>query len=366
MHTTPTPAATTAHPGQPARDPVAAYRAARAQAHAAQRASNAAIAAALRPTLAPSDEAWSEDDVRAQAEEAVQALAQPFLDQGAAFGQDADGAFDPERALLPAAGILGALCHALYRQLEFTDQRIDRLARSLRDLLDEEGSQPVSEVASRRLERVQHQISQTEAVRELARAAAIGAATAYSRITGDVYAHRSSFNQPVPQVTAARVVACHWQEAQAARQAAEESRRRDGYQLLVLGGENVDEAALTTALERALAQHPDRLVLRTGNRRGVQALAARWALEHGVPCIIHSPRWQARGRAAGFERNDAMVQVAGTGCGRMILIADREDAGSRHLAACGLRHGLRVWCIAEHRLLDAQDVAFCPAPAPQP
>lgn len=106
-------------------------------------------------------------------------------------------------------------------------------------------------------------------------------------------------------------------------------------------------------------------MLRTGNRRGVQTLAAHWALERGVPCVIHAPRWQERGKAAGFERNSAMVRAAMTGAGRMVLVADREDAGSRHLAAAGLREGMRVWCIAERRLLDTEDVAFRPAPAQQ-
>ena len=72
---------------------------------------------------------------------------------------------------------------------------------------------------------------------------------------------------------------------------------------------------------------------RTSNRRGVQTRAAQWALEHGVPCVIHASRWQERGKAAGFERNTAMERAAQTGAGRMVLVADREDAGTRHLAA---------------------------------
>lgn len=368
MHTTDTPLSAMAHPHRaPVNpDPVQAYRTARARAREEEeRARLPAVARAMRPVLSAPEDGWSEDEVRLQAEDAVQAIAQPFLDHGAQFGQDLDGQLDPDRALLPAAGILGALCHALYRQLELADQRIDRLALSLRQQLDEEGLQPASEIGSLRLERLQHQLAQAEAMRDLARAAAIGAATAYARVTGDVYAHRSSFNQAVPQVTAARVVACDWQEARAARRAADERRVAEGYQLLVMGGESADDAALTAALDRALAQHPNTLVLRTGNRRGVQTVAAQWALEHGVPCLIHAPRWQEGGKAAGFERNSAMVRAAKTGAGRMVLVADREDAGSRHLAAAGLREGMRVWCLAEHRLLTADDVAFRPAPAQQ-
>ncbi|KAA0577926.1 DUF2493 domain-containing protein [Azospirillum sp. B21] len=368
MHSTDATRPAMAHPhtAPVSPDPVQAYRAARARAREEeQRTRLPAVAQAMRPVLPASDEDWSEDEVRLQAEEAVQAIAQPFLDHGAVFGQDLDGQLDPDRALLPAAGILGALCHALYRQLELADQRIDRLALSLRQQLDKEGLQPASEIGSLRLERLQHQLAQSEAMRDLARAAAIGAATAYARVTGDVYAHRSSFNQTVPQVTAARVVACDWQEARAARRAADERRVVEGFHLLVMGGETADEAALTAALDRALAQHPDTLVLRTGNRRGVQTLAAQWALEHGVPCVVHAPRWQAGGKAAGFERNDAMVRAALTGEGRMVLVADREDAGSRHLAAAGLRQGLRVWCLAERRLLEPDDVAYRPAPTQQ-
>lgn len=368
MHNTDTTPSAMAHPHRaPVNpDPVQAYRAARARAREEeQRARLPAVAQAMRPVLSAPEDGWSEDEVRLQAEDAVQAVAQPFLDHGAQFGQDLDGQLDPDRALLPAAGILGALCHALYRQLELADQRIDRLALTLRQQLEEEGLQPASEIGSLRLERLQHQLAQAEAMRDLARAAAIGAATAYARVTGDVYAHRSSFNQAVPQVTAARVVACDWQEARAARRAADERRVAEGYQLLVMGGACADEDALTVALDRALAQHPDTLVLRTGNRRGVQTVAAQWALEHGVPCLIHAPRWQEGGKAAGFERNSAMVRAARTGAGRMVLVADREDAGSRHLAAAGLREGMRVWCLAEHRLLEPDDVAYRPAPTQQ-
>lgn len=367
MHTTDATRPASAHPDRATctTDLVQAYRSARARAHAEDRAAFAAVAAAMRPVLPAPDDDWSEDDVRMQAEDAVQAIAQPFLDHGAAFGQDPDGQLDPERALMPAAGILGSLCHALYRQLELADQRIDRLALSLRETLQEEGEQPVAEVASLRLERLQHQLAQAEAMRDLARAAAIGAATAYSRITGDVYAHRSSFNQAMPRVTAARVVACDWQEAREARRIADERRVAEGYQLIVMGGETVDTGALTAALDRALAQHPDTLVLHTGNRKGVQTAAHQWALEHGVPCVIHAPRWQERGKAAGFERNAAMVRAARKGCGRMILVADREDSGSRHLAAAGLKEGIRAWCIAERRLLGTDDVAFRPAPTQQ-
>lgn len=111
-----------------------------------------------------------------------------------------------------------------------------------------------------------------------------------------------------------------------------------------------------------LAQHPDTLVLHTGNRKGVQTAAHQWALEHGVPCVIQAPRWQERGKATGFERNAAMVRAAQKGCGHMILVANREDSGSRHLAAAGLKEGIRAWCIAERRLLGTDDIAFRPAP----
>ena len=67
----------------------------------------------------------------------------------------------------------------------------------------------------------------------------------------------------------------------------------------------------------------------------MQTLATRWALEHGVSYIAHNPHWQACGRAAGFERNDATVRAAALCCGRMILIA-------------------------EHRLLNTDDGAFRP------
>jgi hypothetical protein len=65
----------------------------------------------------------------------------------------------------------------------------------------------------------------------------------------------------------------------------------------------------------------------SGGAKGADALAERWAQEHGIPVERHLADWDLHGRRAGYLRNVEMAQEA-EAC---VVFWDGTSKGSNHM-----------------------------------
>ena len=61
-----------------------------------------------------------------------------------------------------------------------------------------------------------------------------------------------------------------------------------------------DHRAIWDALDKALAKHPDMVLLHGGSPKGAEFIAARWADARKVTQIVFTPDWTRHGKAAPF------------------------------------------------------------------
>lgn len=64
----------------------------------------------------------------------------------------------------------------------------------------------------------------------------------------------------------------------------------------------------------------------SGGAKGVDSLAARYAIEHKIELTVFRPEWQAYGKSAGFIRNKLIVDHSE----HVIAFWDGKSAGTKH------------------------------------
>lgn len=80
-----------------------------------------------------------------------------------------------------------------------------------------------------------------------------------------------------------------------------------GIAVLVCGGRNFEDVAwLRSALDRLHTEVPFSRVI-AGGARGVDTLAAEWAVARGIPADVFMADWKGLGRKAGPIRNQRML-----------------------------------------------------------
>ena len=81
-------------------------------------------------------------------------------------------------------------------------------------------------------------------------------------------------------------------------------------------------------LDESLKYVTDEMEIVEGGARGADALARRYADEHGIRCREFSALWDINGRAAGPMRNSEMVKfVSGKDC-KAIFFWDGKSIGT--------------------------------------
>jgi hypothetical protein len=92
-------------------------------------------------------------------------------------------------------------------------------------------------------------------------------------------------------------------------------------------------------LEDVLNEHTTSLdTLVSGGAAGADTLAEHYAKDYGLKMIVHKPEWKKYGRAAGFIRNQLIVDDAD------ILIAfwDGKSKGTQHSINLAKQKGIKV------------------------
>ena len=99
-----------------------------------------------------------------------------------------------------------------------------------------------------------------------------------------------------------------------------------------------DHRAIWDRLDKALAKHPDMVLLHGGSQRGAERIAACWAENRKVPQIAFRPDWARHAKAAPFKRNDQMLGAMPIG-----VIVFPGSGISANLADKARKLGIPVW-----------------------
>lgn len=77
-----------------------------------------------------------------------------------------------------------------------------------------------------------------------------------------------------------------------------------------------------------------------GGAKGADALAKRWAIEHGIHSVEVSALWDAFGKSAGYRRNAAMLLLKPDYC-----IALPGGRGTADMIAKCKAKGIPTWVL---------------------
>ena len=99
-----------------------------------------------------------------------------------------------------------------------------------------------------------------------------------------------------------------------------------------------DHRLIWERLDKALARHPDMVLLHGGSPKGAERIAACWADNRKTPQIVFKPEWTRHGKAAPFKRNDRMLEILPIG-----VIVCPGSGISANLADKARMLGIPVW-----------------------
>ena len=105
-----------------------------------------------------------------------------------------------------------------------------------------------------------------------------------------------------------------------------------------------DHRAIWDRLDKALAKHPDMVLLHGGSPRGAERIAACWADNRKIAQIAFKPDWARHAKAAPFKRNDQMLETLPIG-----VIVFPGSGISANLADKARKLGIPVWNFADGR-----------------
>ena len=117
-----------------------------------------------------------------------------------------------------------------------------------------------------------------------------------------------------------------------------------------------DHRLIWERLDKALARHPNMVLLHGGSPKGAERIAACWADNRKTPQIVFKPEWTRHGKAAPFKRNDRMLEILPIG-----VIVCPGSGISANLADKARMLGIPVWRLGKaarkrrflfHRLVD--------------
>ena len=116
------------------------------------------------------------------------------------------------------------------------------------------------------------------------------------------------------------------------------ARRRTDAELLLPKGPKIafsggvdyaEHKRIWAVLDKALAKHPDMVLIHGGTPKGAEKAAACWADKRGVTQIAFKPDWTRDGKAAPFKRNDRMLDIVPTGVIVFPVPASRATSPTR-------------------------------------
>ena len=102
-----------------------------------------------------------------------------------------------------------------------------------------------------------------------------------------------------------------------------------------------DHHLIWDKLDQVHAKHPDMVLIHGGSPKGAERIASRWADHRKVSQIAFKPDW-AKGKAAPFKRNDAILEALPIG----VLVTPGSGIQA-NLSDKARRLGIPVWQIGK-------------------
>jgi len=166
------------------------------------------------------------------------------------------------------------------------------------------------------------------------------AAEHFAKHTGSYWQPRTGSKVSHRTMTAAMIDSRDFIAAR--RRAATEVMLPPGPKIAFTGGLDFnDHRLIWDKLDQVRVKHPDMVLLHGGSPKGAECIASRWADHRKVPQITFKPDW-AKGKAAPFKRNDAMLEALPIG----VLVTPGSGIQA-NLADKARRLGIPVWKIGK-------------------
>ena len=230
--------------------------------------------------------------------------------------------------------VLWGFANLFHRRLGYLDRLLDDNEVAQRRLQEEQDG---SEVKSVELERL---IARGEALLE--RRAAFEnlrdlAAIQFESATGSAWRPHTGSMTNRKTMTAAMIDSRDFIAAK--RRAEIEPLLPAGPRIAFTGGVDCnDHIRIWEALDKALAKHPDMVLIHGGSPKGAEKIAACWADNRNVPQIVFKPDWTRQRNAAPFKRNDRMLEALPIG-----VIAFPGSGISQNLVDKARKMGIATW-----------------------
>ncbi|MBC2861899.1 hypothetical protein ABIE65_005160 [Constrictibacter sp. MBR-5] len=230
--------------------------------------------------------------------------------------------------------VLWGFANLFHRRLGYLDRLLDDNEVAQRRLQEEQDG---SEVKSVELERL---IARGEALLE--RRAAFEnlrdlAAIQFESATGSAWRPHTGSMTNRKTMTAAMIDSRDFIAAK--RRAEIEPLLPAGPRIAFTGGVDCnDHIRIWEALDKALAKHPDMVLIHGGSPKGAEKIAACWADNRNVPQIVFKPDWTRHRNAAPFKRNDRMLEALPIG-----VIAFPGSGISQNLVDKARKMGIATW-----------------------
>ncbi len=112
--------------------------------------------------------------------------------------------------------------------------------------------------------------------------------------------------------------------------------------LIVAGSRGIVKYEIVeSAINALIDQGIDITAIIDGTARGVDALASRYAKEHGIENIRLPADWKQFGRGAGKERNSRMAEMGDV----LLALWDGKSNGTRNMIRAASKNGILVHII---------------------
>lgn len=111
----------------------------------------------------------------------------------------------------------------------------------------------------------------------------------------------------------------------------------------IVGSRNYPHLHSVRVFVASLARKYPGAIVVSGGARGVDRIAVVEAKAHGMQTAVFPAYWDDEGRAAGFRRNERMINTLEPGRDKLVAFWDGKSGGTRHAITYARRRGVDVY-----------------------
>lgn len=109
--------------------------------------------------------------------------------------------------------------------------------------------------------------------------------------------------------------------------------------VIICGGREFDNYdAVKETMDAVVLHYGDVTAVVQGGARGADLLGRKWAIENNIPYEQYDADWARYGKAAGFMRNQEMLEESGAN----LVVAFPGGNGTYDMVKRARRHGVEI------------------------